>query len=105
MARTRTGAFCFQRGPITVLHGRSIYRYHPHSRKPGRCLPAALEKPLADKVKVNIYMSPDMLSALKKLAAKRDVAYAELVRTACRDYIIKNAGQIMDESRTMEAMK
>ena len=60
---------------------------------------------MADKVKVNIYMSPDMLSALKKLAAKRDVAYAELVRTACREYIVKNAAQIIDDSKAMEAMK
>lgn len=60
---------------------------------------------MADKVKVNIYMSPDMLSALKKLAAKRDTPYAELVRTACREYIVANASQIIEQSKTMEAMK
>lgn len=60
---------------------------------------------MADKVKVNIYMSPDMLSALKKLSAKRDVPYAELVRTACREYIVANAASIVEQARTMEAMK
>ena len=60
---------------------------------------------MADKVKVNIYMSPDMLSALKKLAAKRDVAYAELVRTACREYIVANAAAIVEHAKIMEAAK
>jgi hypothetical protein len=50
-------------------------------------------------------MSPDMLSALKKLAAKRDAPYSELVRTACREYLVANAGQIIEQAKTMEAMK
>jgi len=57
---------------------------------------------MADKIKVNIYMSPDMLKVLKKLAQMRDVAYAELVRTACREYIVKNAAQIQADRSTIE---
>lgn len=52
---------------------------------------------MADKVKVNIYMSEDMLAALKKLAALKDVPYAELVRTAVRDFILANASKINEE--------
>lgn len=58
---------------------------------------------MADKVKVNIYMSPDMLQALKRLAAMQDVPYAELVRAACRDYIVQHRGRIEHERQAMEA--
>ena len=60
---------------------------------------------MAEKVKVNIYMSPDMLAVLKKLSAKREVPYAELVRTACREYIVANAATIMQDAKTFEGMK
>jgi hypothetical protein len=57
---------------------------------------------VADKIKVNIYISPDMLKILKKLAAIREVAYAELVRTACREYIVRHATQITADRDAME---
>jgi hypothetical protein len=46
-----------------------------------------------------------MLTALKKLAAMRDVSYAELVRTACREYIVANATQIANDRRVMDGTK
>jgi hypothetical protein len=50
-------------------------------------------------------MSTDMLAALKKLSRMRDVAYAELVRTACREYIVKNAMQIASDHAAMDGAK
>lgn len=59
---------------------------------------------MADKVKVNIYMSPEMLSALKKLADLQDRPYAELVRTACKEYILANAKKIAAEREQLGAV-
>jgi predicted DNA binding CopG/RHH family protein len=56
---------------------------------------------VSDKVKVNIYMSSDMLAALKKLAKLQDVPYAELVRAAVRDYVTAHAGRIAKERQAL----
>jgi hypothetical protein len=57
---------------------------------------------MADKVKVNIYMSPDMLSALKRLARMQDVPYAEVVRAACRSYIVEQRARIEHEKHVID---
>lgn len=59
---------------------------------------------MADKVKVNIYMSPQMLEALKRLAAMQDVPYAEVVRAACRTYIVEQRGRIEHERNVLDAV-
>lgn len=51
-----------------------------------------------EKVKINVYMSPVMLEALKKLAVKQDRPYAQLIREACREYILTTA-RTMKEQR------
>ena len=42
----------------------------------------------SEKIKVNVYLSPVMIEALKKLAAKQDRPYAAIIREACRDYLV-----------------
>lgn len=59
---------------------------------------------MADKVKVNIYMSPDMLAALKRLAAMQDVPYAEIVRAACRSYIVEQRSRIEHEKKVIDSV-
>ncbi len=60
---------------------------------------------MAEKIKCNIHFPPDMLAALKKLAHARDVSYAEIVRQACRAFIVANAADILQERRAMESVK
>ena len=57
---------------------------------------------MSDKVKVNIYMSPAMLAALKRLANMQDRPYAEVVRLACKDYILANAATITAERAALD---
>jgi hypothetical protein len=57
---------------------------------------------MSEKVKVNIYMSEDMLAALKKLAKLQDRPYAELVRVACKAFIVANAKLIAEEREIMD---
>lgn len=56
---------------------------------------------MSEKVKVNIYMTPDMLAALKNLAALRDVPYAEIVRTAVREYVMTHSDRLRLEKVTI----
>ena len=56
---------------------------------------------MADKIKVNIYLPPDMLQALKRLAALQDRPYAEVVRVACREYILKHADSVVAERKAL----
>jgi len=56
---------------------------------------------MADKVKVNIYLPPDMLTALKRLAAMMDRPYAEVVRVACKQYILAHAESIAAERKAL----
>ena len=57
---------------------------------------------MAEKIKANIYFSPDMLRALKQIGNHRGQPYAEVVRQACREYILANA---MKAQREFEAMR
>lgn len=61
-----------------------------------------LDRYMADKIKANVYFDGDMLQGLKKLAALKGVPYASLVREACREYVLRHATQIIDDSRTLE---
>lgn len=60
---------------------------------------------MADKVKTSVFFAPDMLSALKKIGKARDVGYAEIVRTACREYIVKHAATVLEERKLMDSAK
>lgn len=48
--------------------------------------------------KINIYFSDPVLEALKKMAAARGTTYSELIREACRAYVIKEAPRILEET-------
>lgn len=55
----------------------------------------------ADKVKINLYFARSDLAALKKLAEKMDIPYSQLIRQACREYIVANAARIAQDARTL----
>lgn len=57
---------------------------------------------MSEKVKVNIYMTPEMLKALKHLAKLMDRPYAEVVRVACKNYILTHAAGIAAERAAMD---
>ncbi len=57
---------------------------------------------MADKIKVNIYMPPELLEALKRLAAATDQPYAEVVRAACRAYVSAQAEVILGQRKTLQ---
>lgn len=52
--------------------------------------------------KINIYFNDQVLEALKKMAIARGTTYSELIREAARDYVLKKAPQILDETKTIK---
>lgn len=58
----------------------------------------------AGNTKINIYFNDQVLDALKKLALARGTTYSELIREACRSYVLKEAPKIIDETKTIKAV-
>ncbi len=57
-----------------------------------------MPRPSNDYTRINFYIDPRALHALKKLAARDNTTYSALVRTAVHDYV-------MSEKKRLEAAK
>jgi hypothetical protein len=44
---------------------------------------------VGDRVRINFYFDEQVFEAMKKLAALKNVTYSELIRTACREYVVR----------------
>lgn len=55
-------------------------------------------------VKVNIYLPEGVLEVMRRLAASRGCAYSELIREACRTYVLKEGPELIRESRNIQEM-
>ena len=53
-----------------------------------------MPRPKTDSVRVNIYLPSQFLTALKRLAAKQSTSYSELVRTAVKEYLIRERDRL-----------
>lgn len=54
--------------------------------------------------KINIYFNAQVLAALRRLALARGTTYSELIREACRDYVLKEGPKVLGESKTVKEM-
>lgn len=52
--------------------------------------------------KINIYFNAQVLDALKKMAIARGTTYSELIREATRQFVLKEAPKILDETKTIK---
>jgi hypothetical protein len=52
--------------------------------------------------RINLYMAADWLAGLKKLAALKNTTYSELIRVACREYILREGPKAMVEAQTIK---
>jgi hypothetical protein len=59
---------------------------------------------MAEKIKTNIYFDPAMLRGLKKLGELRGEPYAQIVRDACREYIVRHAEKIARDAKAARAI-
>jgi len=60
---------------------------------------------VGNRERINFYFDEQILEALKKLAILKNTTYSELIRVACREYVIRegqkaiNDGSIIKEVR------
>jgi len=60
---------------------------------------------VGDRERINFYFDKQVLGALKKLASLKNTTYSELIRVACREYVVRegqkaiNDGSIIKEVR------
>lgn len=55
-----------------------------------------------DLIKVNLYFQPQVLEAIKRVAHVKGTTYSELIRTACREYALREGGKIVAEQVTLK---
>lgn len=60
-----------------------------------------MARPASDRIKVNVYLPPRLLQALKKIAQIRGTSYSELVREACQEYAIREGKRVIEDNRAL----
>lgn len=56
----------------------------------------------AGNTKINIYFNEQVLEALKKLALVKGTTYSELIREACRSYVLDEGPKLVAGNKTMK---
>lgn len=51
--------------------------------------------------KVNVYIQTDVLDALRRMAARKGVAYAELLREAARQYVLAEGPKLLAQEKAI----
>lgn len=54
--------------------------------------------------KINIYFNAQVLAALKRMALARGTTYSELIREACREFVLQEGPKVMGEVRAVKEM-
>jgi hypothetical protein len=46
---------------------------------------------VGSRVRINFYFDEQVFEALKRIAVLKNVTYSELIRTACHEYVVREA--------------
>lgn len=57
-----------------------------------------------DRVKINLYFQNNILDGYKKLAKMRGTTYSELIREACRQYLVSEGGKVLQDTLTIKSL-
>jgi metal-responsive CopG/Arc/MetJ family transcriptional regulator len=63
-----------------------------------------MPRPSQDRIKVNVYLQRNVLEGLKKIAMLKGTSYAELIRQATQDYLLREAKRVIEEKRQIDAV-
>lgn len=55
-----------------------------------------------DLIKLNLYFQPQVLEGMKRIAVAKGTTYSELVRMACREYVLREGGKLVQEQVTLQ---
>lgn len=54
--------------------------------------------------RVNFYMDTQILDGLKKLAQLKNMTYSELIRQACREYVVREGARAIADQQTIRSI-
>ena len=54
---------------------------------------------VGERVRINFYFDAQIFDAMQKIAMLKNMSYSELIRVACRDYVVREAPGAMASSR------
>lgn len=52
--------------------------------------------------KINLYFNRQVLDAMKRLALARGTTYSELVREACRDFVLREGPKVVADTKAIK---
>jgi hypothetical protein len=55
-------------------------------------------------IRLNLYFQPQVMEGLKRIARAKGTNVSELVRQACREYVLRVGGELVLESTTMKEL-
>lgn len=57
-----------------------------------------------DRVKINIYFQERVLEGMRRLATARGTTYSELIREACREFVVREGGKVLADNVTLKEL-
>lgn len=60
---------------------------------------------VGDRIRVNFYFDSQVLEALRKIADLKNTTYSELLRIACREYVIREGSRAIEARQIMKDIK
>lgn len=57
---------------------------------------------VGSRVRINFYFDEQVFEALRRIAVNKNVTYSELIRTACMEYVIREARQSEADRKTVQ---
>lgn len=56
---------------------------------------------VGNRERVNFYFDKQIFEAMKKLAELKNLSYSELIRIACREYVVREGQKAIAEGKTI----
>ncbi len=53
---------------------------------------------VGERQRINFYFDSQVFEAMKKLAALKNVTYSELIRNACREYVLREGPKAINDA-------
>jgi hypothetical protein len=57
-----------------------------------------------DRIRLNLYFDNPVFEALRRISEARGQTYSEVIRIACRDYVLLQGGKVVKEVVTMKEL-
>jgi hypothetical protein len=60
--------------------------------------------PVGDRHSIHFFIDRSVLDMLKKVAELKNTTYSELIRTACREYLLREAVRVKSDRATLKEL-